>query len=126
MPDLPPAPPSLLPMIQMAQKELADYFAGVPTDFAALPLDPHGTPFQIRVWQELRRIPYGSTISYAELARRAGKPKAFRAVGQANAVNPLPLIIPCHRVINADGSLGGYSSGAERKSWLLRHEGAWR
>ncbi len=100
------------------------YFTGVPTDFAALTLDPQGTPFQLRVWQELRRIPWGQTISYGELARRVGNPKASRAVGQANAVNPIPLIIPCHRVIAADGSLGGYSSGLDRKRWLLRHEGA--
>ena len=100
------------------------YFTGSRTDFAALTLDPQGTPFQLRVWQELRRIPWGQTISYGELARRVGNPKASRAVGQANAVNPIPLIIPCHRVIAADGSLGGYSSGLDRKRWLLRHEGA--
>ena len=76
------------------------------------------------MWQELRRIPWGQTISYGELARRAGNPKAYRAVGQANAVNPIPLIVPCHRVIAADGSLGGYSSGLDRKRWLLEHEGA--
>ena len=103
---------------------LSAYFDGVPTDFAALTLDPRGTPFQLRVWQELRRIPWGQTISYGELARRVGNPKASRAVGQANAVNPIPLIVPCHRVIAADGSLGGYSSGLDRKRWLLRHEGA--
>jgi methylated-DNA-[protein]-cysteine S-methyltransferase len=118
----PSPPPSLLPMIDAVKKELAAYFAGVPTDFAALPLDLQGTPFQLRVWQELRRIPRGATISYRELAARVGRPKAARAVGQANAVNPIPLIIPCHRVINADGSLGGYSSGLDRKRWLLRHE----
>jgi methylated-DNA-[protein]-cysteine S-methyltransferase len=99
------------------------YFNGSRTDFAALTLDPQGTPFQLRVWQELRRIPWGQAISYGELARRVGNPKAARAVGQANAVNPIPLIIPCHRVIAADGSLGGYSSGLERKRWLLHHEG---
>ena len=113
-----------MPLIEAAQRELSAYFAGVPTDFAALTLDPRGTPFQLRVWQELRRIPWGQTISYGELARRVGNPKASRAVGQANAVNPIPLIIPCHRVIAADGSLGGYSSGLDRKRWLLRHEGA--
>jgi len=117
-------PPVVRPFINQARQAFADYFNGVPTDFAALTLDPHGTPFQLRVWQELRRIPSGSTISYAELARRVGNPKARRAVGQANAVNPIPLIIPCHRVIAADGSLGGYSSGLDRKRWLLRHEGA--
>jgi len=119
-----PPPPHLKPLIDAAQRELTAYFAGVPTDFAALPLDPQGTDFQLQVWQALRRIPWGQTISYSELARRLGNPKACRAVGQANAINPIPLIIPCHRVINADGGLGGYSSGLDRKRWLLRHEGA--
>jgi len=117
-------PVHLMPLVQAVRQELAAYFAGVRTDFAGLTLDPRGTPFQLRVWQELRLIPWGQTISYGELARRVGNPKASRAVGQANAVNPLPLIIPCHRVIAADGSLGGYSSGLDRKRWLLRHEGA--
>jgi methylated-DNA-[protein]-cysteine S-methyltransferase len=118
-------PPHLNPLIEVAKREVMAYFEGAPTDFAALTLDPRGTPFQLRVWQELRRIPRGQAISYGELARRVGSPKASRAVGQANAVNPIPVIIPCHRVIAADGSLGGYSSGLERKRWLLRHEGAW-
>ena len=117
-------PPQLKPLFEAAKRELSAYFEGVPTDFAALTLDPRGTPFQLRVWQELRRIPWGQTISYGELARRVRNPKASRAVGQANAVNPIPLIIPCHRVIAADGSLGGYSSGLDRKRWLLEHEGA--
>ncbi len=117
-------PPPLMPLVEAARRELTAYFNGAPTDFAALTLDPRGTPFQLRVWQELRRIPWGQTISYGELARRVGSPKASRAVGQANAVNPIPLIIPCHRVIAADGGLGGYSSGLDRKRWLLRHEGA--
>ena len=117
-------PPQLKPLCEAVKRELSAYFEGVPTDFAALTLDPRGTPFQLRVWRELRRIPWGQTISYKELARRVGSPKASRAVGQANAVNPIPLIIPCHRVIAADGSLGGYSSGPDRKRWLLRHEGA--
>ena len=121
--DGPPPPPSLVPMIDAVKMELAAYFAGVATDFAALTLDPHGTPFQLRVWEELRRIPRGETISYRELAARVGNAGAAQAVGQANAANPIPLIIPCHRVISADGSLGGYSSGLDRKRWLLRHEG---
>jgi O-6-methylguanine DNA methyltransferase len=111
------------PMIGRVVKELRSFFAGAPTDFRDLPLDLQGTPFQLRVWQELRRIPWGDTIPYRELARRAGSPQAFRAVGQANAVNPIPIIIPCHRVISADGALGGYSSGLWRKRWLLKHEG---
>lgn len=102
---------------------LEDYFTGKPAQFESLDLDPQGTPFQLRVWQELRKIPWGATISYKELAARVGSPRGFRAVGRANGANPLPLIIPCHRVINADGSLGGYSTDSERKRWLLRHEG---
>jgi methylated-DNA-[protein]-cysteine S-methyltransferase len=117
-------PNHLMPLIEAVRREVSAYFTGVATDFASLTLDLHGTPFQLRVWQELRRIPWGQTISYGELARRVGSPKASRAVGQANAVNPIPLIVPCHRVIAADGSLGGYSSGLDRKRWLLRHEGA--
>lgn len=121
-----PSPPSaaMAAWVEIAKKELAAYFRGTPTAFASLPLDPQGTPFQLRVWHELRKIPYGATISYKELAARVGSPKGFRAVGQANARNPIPLIIPCHRVIAADGSLGGYSSGLDRKEWLLRHEKA--
>jgi methylated-DNA-[protein]-cysteine S-methyltransferase len=117
-------PADLKPHIEAAKREIIAYFNGTRTDFSGLTLDPHGTPFQLRVWQELRRIAWGQAISYGELARRVGNPKASRAVGQANAVNPIPLIIPCHRVIAADGSLGGYSSGLERKRWLLQHEGA--
>jgi methylated-DNA-[protein]-cysteine S-methyltransferase len=119
------APPAhLLPCIDAAKRELTAYFKGVSTDFAPLALDPQGTPFQRLVWQELRRIPQGQAISYTELAQRIGNPKASRAVGQANGRNPIPLIIPCHRVIAADGGLGGFSSGLDRKRWLLRHEGA--
>jgi methylated-DNA-[protein]-cysteine S-methyltransferase len=116
-------PPHLKPIIEAAKRELIAYFQGSRTDFSSLALDPHGTPFQLRVWQELQRIPFGHTISYGELARRVGNPKAARAVGQANGCNPIPIIVPCHRVINAGGGLGGYSSGLDRKRWLLQHEG---
>ena len=119
-----PLPPNLASLIESVQKELAKYFSGQLVDFNALPLDLQGTPFQQKVWRELRRIPRGRTISYKELARRAGSPQAYRAAGQANGRNPVPIIVPCHRVISADGSLGGYSSGIERKEWLLKHEGA--
>jgi len=119
-----PPPPSLSPLIEAVKKALSNYFAAGAADFADLPLDLKGTPFQQRVWRELRRIPRGRTISYQELARRAGSPQAYRAAGQANAVNPIPIIVPCHRVISADGSLGGYSSGLDKKRWLLKHEGA--
>lgn len=87
-----------------------------------LPLEPQGTEFQRRVWDSLKRIPFGETISYAELARRVDNPKAVRAVGAANGRNPLMIIVPCHRVIGADGSLTGFGAGIERKRWLLDHE----
>jgi methylated-DNA-[protein]-cysteine S-methyltransferase len=99
------------------------YFEG---DLAALNGVPvrfdRGTPFQQEVWNALRSIPVGETISYAELARRVGRPTAFRAVGAANGANPVGVVVPCHRVIAADGSLGGYAGGVERKRWLLAHE----
>jgi methylated-DNA-[protein]-cysteine S-methyltransferase len=101
--------------------QLTEYLAGERRTFD-LPLRLVGTPFQRRVWDELRRIPFGETISYAELARRVGQPGAARAVGSANGRNRIGLIIPCHRVIAADGSLGGYGGGLDRKRWLLRHE----
>ena len=102
-------------------EQLDAYFAGDREDFD-LALAPHGTPFQQRVWEELTRIPYGETISYSELARRLGDPKLVRAVGLANGRNPISIVIPCHRVIGADGSLVGYGGGLERKKWLLEHE----
>jgi methylated-DNA-[protein]-cysteine S-methyltransferase len=83
-----------------------------------------GTTFQREVWEALRTIPLGETISYAELARRVGRPGAYRAVGSANGQNPVGVVVPCHRVIAADGTLGGYGGGLDRKRWLLAHEGA--
>jgi methylated-DNA-[protein]-cysteine S-methyltransferase len=106
-----------------SRAQLVEYFAGERSSFD-LPLDPRGTPFQRRVWTALRDIPFGETISYAELARRVGDPRAVRAVGGANGRNPLPLVVPCHRVIGADGSLTGFGGGIDRKRWLLQHEGA--
>jgi methylated-DNA-[protein]-cysteine S-methyltransferase len=101
--------------------QLAAYFAGELTAFD-LPLAPRGTPFQLRVWNALTAIAYAATISYGELARRIGQPTAARAVGLANGANPLPIVVPCHRVIGADGSLTGFGGGLERKRWLLAHE----
>lgn len=98
--------------------QLEEYFAGTRQDFT-LKLDPHGTSFQRAVWAALETIPYGETIAYAELARRIGKPKAMRAVGAANGQNPLPIVIPCHRVIGSDGSLTGYGGGLPIKRALL-------
>ena len=107
--------------LRAAQRELEEYFAGERREFSVA-LAPAGTPFQMRVWQALRAIPYGETISYLELAQRVGSPRAFRAVGQANGHNPISIIVPCHRVIAADGSLGGYGGGLERKRTLLALE----
>jgi methylated-DNA-[protein]-cysteine S-methyltransferase len=101
--------------------QLQAYFDGRLTEFD-LPLAAEGTAFQTIVWRELRNIPYGHTISYAELARRIGKPSASRAVGHCNARNPISIIVPCHRVIGADRSLTGYAGGLERKRALLAHE----
>jgi len=103
---------------------LRAYFAG---DLAALDdvaVDPGGTPFQQEVWSALRAIPRGTTRSYGDLAAQLGRPAASRAVGRANALNPVCIVVPCHRLIGADGSLTGYSGGLERKRWLLEHEGA--
>jgi methylated-DNA-[protein]-cysteine S-methyltransferase len=105
--------------------QLEAYFAGELTGFD-LPMEMRGTDFQRRVWAGLCEIPYGETISYGELARRVGSPGASRAVGLANGRNPVGIIVPCHRVIGADGSLTGYGGGLERKLWLLEHEAAHR
>ena len=103
--------------------QLQAYFAGQLTEFD-LPLAPRGTEFQMMVWRELRKSAFGDTISYAELARRIGRPTAARAVGHSNARNPISIIVPCHRVIGADDSLTGYAGGLDRKRWLLSHEAA--
>lgn len=104
--------------------QLDEYFAGARRKFD-LPLAPRGTPFQQKVWRELRKIPYGRTITYATLAHRAGNDAACRAVGAANGRNPLPIVVPCHRVIGADGSLTGFGGGLDAKRALLKLEGAW-
>ena len=104
-----------------ATRQLCEYFAGERQDFD-LPLAPSGTPFQIRVWQELRRIPFGQTISYGELAKRVGNANASRAVGLANGRNPLPIVVPCHRVIGANGKMTGFGGGIWRKEKLLEIE----
>lgn len=110
-------------VLDATEKQLDQYFSGKRRAFD-LPLSPHGTDFQRRVWKALQTIPYGQTISYAELARRVGNPRASRAVGLANGRNPLSIIVPCHRVIGADGSLTGYGGGLAIKESLLRLEGA--
>lgn len=104
------------------QQELKAYFQGNFKTFQT-PIYLEGTPFQQKVWTELRKIPFGKTKSYKEIASAIKNPLACRAVGHANGSNQFVILIPCHRVIAADGSLGGYSSGLERKKWLLQHEG---
>ncbi len=113
-------------VLEQAARELQAYFDGQLTEFA-IPLEPEtGTTFQREVWTALRQIPVGTTISYCTLATQIGRPKAVRAVGAANSHNPLPIIVPCHRVIGADGSLTGYAGGVQLKRQLLRHEKQWR
>jgi methylated-DNA-[protein]-cysteine S-methyltransferase len=109
------------PVLTRAADQLAEYFAGERRDFD-LPLAPRGTPFQVAVWRALARIPFGATCSYGELARVVGRPSASRAVGAANGQNPLAIILPCHRVIGANGELTGYGGGLPLKRWLLDHE----
>lgn len=108
-----------------AARQLDEYFARTRRTFN-LPLAPEGTPFKQRVWQELQRIPYGETVSYGELAERIGQPTASRAVGAANGANPIPVIIPCHRAIGADGSLTGFGGGLAVKRKLLALEAGQR
>jgi len=106
------------------REKLEAYFAGHLHAIGAIAVNPGGTPFQQSVWRALRKIPPGKTSSYGRLAARLGRPAAPRAVGHANALNPVAIVIPCHRLIGSDASLTGYAGGVERKGWLLRHEGA--
>jgi len=110
------------PLLEEARAQLDAYFRGERTRFA-VPLDLRGTPFQRIVWDALCRVPYGATASYGEIAAAVGRPGASRAVGGANNRNPVPIIVPCHRIIGADGSLVGYGSGLWIKEWLLALEG---
>jgi methylated-DNA-[protein]-cysteine S-methyltransferase len=103
---------------------LRAYLGGDLAALEAIEVAPEGTLFQQNVWAQLRKIPVGRTISYGELAKRIGNPRAVRAVARANATNPIAIVIPCHRVIGSDGTLTGYAGGLDRKRWLLSHEGA--
>src|SRR5579859_827445 len=103
------------------KKQVLEYLQGKRTTFT-FPLDFRGTAFQVSVWRALTRIPYGETRSYSEIALVVQRPTAIRAVGAANGANPIPIVVPCHRVIGADGSLTGFASGLARKQWLLDHE----
>lgn len=108
-------------LLSMATIQLDEYFQGKRTTFS-LPFKLTGTPFQLAVWKELQNIPYGQTTSYKEIAQKINKPKAYRAVGTANNKNPLPIIIPCHRVIGSNGKLIGYAGGLKLKNYLLELE----
>lgn len=110
-------------ILARARQQLAEYFARARMTFD-LPLAAEGTEFEHRVWDALRAIPFGATTSYGEIARRLGDARNARAVGTANGKNPIPIIVPCHRVIGANGDLTGFGGGIERKRWLLEHEGA--
>ena len=105
-------------LLEPARRQLTEYFAGERRDFE-LPLRPEGAPFQLRVWDKLKAIPYGETVSYGEIARELGNPTASRAVGAANGRNPIAIIVPCHRVIGSTGSLTGYAGGLDQKRALL-------
>lgn len=109
------------PLLRRAEEELTEYFQGARQEFC-IPLAPKGTPFQRRVWDALRTIPYGETRTYAEIALLTGCPKGFRAVGMANNRNPISILIPCHRVIGSNGSLTGYGGGLAAKEYLLALE----
>ena len=110
-------------LLAAVRRQLTEYFEGTRTTFD-LALDGTGSTFERRVWDLLRTIPYGATTSYGALARRLGDPRATRAVGAANGKNPIPIIVPCHRVLGARGELTGFGGGLDRKRWLLEHEGA--
>jgi methylated-DNA-[protein]-cysteine S-methyltransferase len=113
------------PLLKEAVAQLKEYFDGKRTQFS-LPMNPDGTDFQKRVWQELKEIPFGKTKSYQEIANQLGDPKVIRAAASANGKNPIAIIIPCHRVIGSDGSLTGYAGGLHRKRWLLDHENPYK
>lgn len=120
---VPPSPGRETPLLCRGRQELWEYLAGERRDFD-LPLHPRGTPFQRRVWQVLGDIPYGQTRTYAQIARAVDSPRGFRAVGMANHRNPIPILIPCHRVVGSGGALTGYAGGLELKKALLALEGA--
>lgn len=109
------------PGVHTACTQLREYLAGTRTRFD-LRLDLRGTPFQVEVWRSLGKVPYGRTATYADQARSVGRPSAVRAVGSANGRNPVPIVLPCHRIVASNGTLGGYSGGLGVKEWLLAHE----
>ena len=121
VPLAPGGPAAACAVLEQARRQLSEYFAGDRRDFD-VPLDPVGTNFQLAAWMELRRIPFGATISYGEQARRLGDVRKSRAVGAANGRNPISIIVPCHRVVGSNGKLVGFAAGLDAKAWLLNHE----
>lgn len=121
VPNLATIPSEDHPILLRARQQLAEYFAGERMKFD-LPLSLHGTPFMRRVWEALDAIPFGETRTYGELARAIGAPNASRAVGRANGLNPVSIVVPCHRVVGSSGKLTGYAGGLDNKERLLRHE----
>ncbi len=115
------APAGARAVLDAAVAQLEEYFAGERTEFD-VPIEPSGTPFQLEAWRALRAIPYGETISYGEQAVRLGDKNKSRAVGAANGKNPIPIIVPCHRVVGSNGHLTGFAGGLDTKAWLLDHE----
>lgn len=114
-----------LPILQQTEREIGEYFNGLRREFS-VSLTMRGTPFQNQVWRSLNSVPFGATCSYSELARRVGSPRSARAVGVALGRNPIVIVVPCHRVVGADGSLVGFGGGLEIKRRLLEHEARWR
>lgn len=108
-------------ILKEAQQQLSEYFSGRRQEFS-LPLALEGTPFMLSVWNALAGIPYGTTLTYGQLAQNIGSPKAFRAVGRTNGLNPVSIVLPCHRVVGSNGKLTGYAGGLANKEWLLDHE----
>lgn len=111
-----------LPVFRQAAIWLDNYFAGTPCPIDNIPIKPDGSPFRRQVWQILMDIPWGQTITYGQIAKMVGKPRASQAVGSAVGHNPISILIPCHRVLGADGRLTGYAGGIDKKQWLLHHE----
>ena len=118
-----PGPETARVHLDAAVAALNEYFNGTRSDFSDLALAPQGTDFQMRVWRALQQIPFGQTKSYGDIARAINNPKGVRAVGSANGKNPIPVIVPCHRVIGTNGRLTGFGGGLPTKKWLLDHEG---
>lgn len=117
------SPQSPSPLLHQAKQQLTEYFEGNRSNFD-LPLQPSGSDFEKEVWHKVKNIRFGTTSTYSDIAKQLGDVKKVRAVGRANGQNPIPIIIPCHRVIGANNKLTGYAGGIKRKQWLLQHEGA--